>query len=303
MSLSLWQADEVVTLGDAIATAANYLDQFDLVYGHGTASSMDDAAWLILEAMNLSPIEEPNYSLALSAEDKLCAEKFICLRTEKKLPTAYIVGRAWFAGLEFSVDERALIPRSPLAEPIMQGFCDYLDPSGVGHVLDLCTGGGCIAIACAYAFADARIDALDISDDALALAKTNVERHALQARVRLIQSDVFEALDKGQRYDLIISNPPYVDQFDMRQLGDEFKTEPALGLASGDDGLDITRQILKEAAHFLSPAGLLVCEVGNSAPALEAAFPNCPFLWLEFTHGGGGVFMLTKEELNASDFG
>ncbi len=299
MSLEGWLLVNNMTIESAIRSAAKWLDQYDLVYGHGTASSLDEAAWLVLEAMSESPLEEPDYQKVLTEDNKRKAINFLEKRAIDKIPAAYITGRTWFAGLEFYADERALIPRSPLAEPIMQGFSDYIDPTAVTRVLDLCTGGGCIAIACAYAFAEAQVDASDISEDALSLANKNVALHGMEDRVKLINSDVFSALSPTGQYDVIISNPPYVDAKDMSDLADEFHSEPALGLVAGNDGLDIVRHILENTREFLSPAGILICEVGNSAAALEAAYPELPFRWLEFENGGYGIFMLTAEELLA----
>ena len=292
-----WVQNNQLTLEIALRSAAEWLDGYNLVYGHGTANSLDEAAWLILEAMDLSPLEAPDYSRVLSKDEKLRAQEYLRKRATERMPAAYITGRTWFAGLEFKADERALVPRSPLAEPIMQGFSEYIDPTGVKRVLDLCTGGGCIAIACAYAFADAEVDGADISNDALSLATENIEKHGLQERVNLIESDVFSAIPENSQYDLIISNPPYVDAEDMAELADEFHQEPQLGLAAGHDGLDVVRQILAQAAGRLSPSGILVCEVGNSAVALESTYPGIPFQWLSFGHGGEGIFLLTKEEL------
>lgn len=297
MSLSPFEKNNSLNIEQAILAGEAYLLEFDLVYGHGTANAMDEAAWLILEAMHLSPLEMPDYSKRLSNNEKRCAASYLELRAVKRQPAAYITGRTWFAGLEFYADERALIPRSPLAEPIMQGFSDFIDPTELTQVLDLCTGGGCIAIACAYAFADAHVDALDISPEALALAQKNIDFHQMNDRVRTIESDLFLQLEPKKQYDLIISNPPYVDLRDMQALGDEFKREPALGLAAGDDGLDIVRKIFNEACNHLAPSGILVCEVGNSAEALEQAFPGLPLLWLEFEFGGEGIFLVTRDEL------
>ncbi len=292
-----WQNNQTLTVEQAIRKGAAYLENFELAYAHGTDNAMDEAAWLVLEAAGQSPVEKPDYRRKLSADERSRALKFLQRRALQREPAAYITGRTWFAGLEFLSDERALVPRSPLAEPLMQGFSRFISPGGVRRVLDLCTGGGCIAIACAYAFSHARIDAVDISAEALALAECNIEKHAMQKRVELIQGDLFEGIEAAQQYDLIISNPPYVDQQDMSALSDEFKKEPRLGLAAGRDGLDIVRRILLQAADYLAPAGLLVCEVGNSAPALEAAFPELRFEWLEFARGGDGVFLLGRDDL------
>lgn len=216
-------------------------------------------------------------------------------RIEERIPAAYITGQAWFAGLPYAVDERVLVPRSPIAELIEKRFAPWLTEEPL-QILDLCTGSGCIGIACAYAFPDAEVQLSDISFDALAVAEENIHQHGMADRVFAMQSDLFENL-LGQRFDLIVSNPPYVDAEDMASLPDEFHAEPELGLASGDDGLDFTRRLLREAQDYLTDEGLLVVEVGNSWPALEAAYPDLPFVWVEFERGGHGVFVLTAQDL------
>jgi len=282
-------------IGAAIVSATEYLHQYDLGFGHGTGSASDDAAWLVLECAGLSPIEEPDYSATISAEAIERCEILLRKRAEDKIPVAYLVGRTWFAGLEFMADRRALIPRSPLAELIQNEFRGLIDTSLPFTVLDLCTGGGCIGLAIAKLLPQASVVASDISDAALALARSNRAAHQLANRVTLVESDLFS--DITGRFDLIISNPPYVNAADIDDMSDEFRSEPALGLASGHDGLDITRRILACAADYLTEDGILVVEVGNSADALLLSYPNLPFIWLDFANGGDGVFALSYRDL------
>jgi ribosomal protein L3 glutamine methyltransferase len=225
------------------------------------------------------------------------ARKLATRRIKERVPAAYLTQRMWFAGHEFYVDERVLVPRSPIAELIHAQFQPWADPTTIKRVLDIGTGSGCIAIACALAFPDAQVDAADISPDALAVTQINIERHQVQTRMRAIQSDVFDGLH-NQRYDLIVSNPPYVSHAEMDQLPDEYLREPELGLRAGVDGLDIARRLLAEAESHLEPHGVLVVEVGDSEFALAEAYPAVPFIWLEFEHGGGGVFVLTAQQLS-----
>ncbi|MDF2691408.1 MAG: prmB, partial [Gammaproteobacteria bacterium] len=222
----------------------------------------------------------------------------IRLRAKKRLPLPYITHEIWFAGLKMYVDERVLVPRSPIAELIQQQFSPWVEPESIHNILDLCTGSGCIAIACALAFPEAIVDAVDISKDALQVSKINVEHYELTKRVNLIESDLFQSL-KGKKYDIIVSNPPYVDQSEIKAMPDEFKSEPMLGLASGKDGLDATKEILKQAAQHLNPNGILIVEVGASQEALIAQFPELPFTWLDFEKGGEGVFLLPASALQA----
>ena len=219
-------------------------------------------------------------------------------RINEQIPAAYITNQAYFAGLPFYVDERTLVPRSPLAEWIEKRFEPLISAEQpVNRILDLCTGSGCIAIACAHYFPEAEVDALDISVDALNVAQINIENHGVIEQVIPIQSDVFSSIP-GQKYDLIVSNPPYVDQEDVDSLPAEFHHEPEIGLGSGSDGLDITRKILAQASQHLTENGVLVCEVGNSQIHVEATYPEVDFLWLSFERGGHGVFCLTKAQLD-----
>ena len=286
---------EPLVLGDAIRQSAAVFDAHGLSYGHGTDNAIDEASWLLLDVLGLSPLQAPDYQRPLNAEDCMHCNAAVLQRVTQRRPTAYLTGKAWFAGHEFRCDDRALVPRSPLAEWIARDFFGMLPEKPGLRLLDLCTGGGCIAIACAHALPGAQVDASDISADALCLAAENVELHGLQDRLRLLQGSLFDPVDG--RYDLIISNPPYVDAGDIADMPAEFHHEPALGLASGPDGLDFVRQLLLEAEPYLGADGLLVVEVGNSAPALEAAYPMLPFTWLEFEQGGSGIFVLTRNEL------
>ncbi|MFK7889660.1 MAG: 50S ribosomal protein L3 N(5)-glutamine methyltransferase [Granulosicoccus sp.] len=299
-ALGVLTTTKLYSIESAIRSAAEGFEKAGLCYGHGTDTALDEASWLILHALGLSPVEQPDYARALDASEVSRCNAILHRRIEERLPAAYLTGQAWFAGHPFHADSRALVPRSPLAEFINSEFFGVLDSKVEPRVLDLCTGGGCIAIACAYALPESKIDASDLSEVALSLAQENVKLHDMQDRVHLLRGSLFEPID--DTYDLIISNPPYVDSVDISAMPEEFHHEPLMGLAAGSDGLDLVRIILSQASDYLSNDGCLVVEVGNSYSALESAFAELDFTWLEFTHGGMGVFLLHREQLVA-EFG
>lgn len=288
--------NQLHTIQDFIRWAASMFSRADIYYGHGTDNVIDEAKQLVLPSLDL-PLNIPTefYAANLTDEEKMLIIENVLARTEQRIPTPYLTHRAWFCGHEFYVDERVLIPRSPIGELIQQHLVGVIDFEP-RNILDLCTGSGCIGIACAYEYPDAEVDLADISAEALEVAQINIDAHQLTHRVLPIHSDLFNDLPDVQ-YDIIITNPPYVDQEDMDDLPVEFKVEPELALAAGDDGLDIVKRILKQSANHLSKFGVLVCEVGNSSVALQQQYPQIPFKWIKFNHGGDGVFMLTKKQL------
>lgn len=291
--------DELFTLRDFIRWGASEFNAAQLYFGHGTDNPWDDAEHLVLHAVHLMPPLDGEWlSARLTRDERERALRNLKRRIDERIPASYITNQAWFAGLPFYVDERVLVPRSPIAELIQKQFAPWLEQEPA-RVLDLCTGSGCIGIACAYAFQDAEVQLSDISYDALAVAQENIERHHLQERVFAIQSDLFNNLH-GQQFDLIVSNPPYVDSDDLATMPEEYHAEPEIGLGSGEDGLDFTRRLLAEAKDLLTDNGLLIVEVGNSWKALEKAFPHLPFTWVELERGGHGVFVLRKEDLEMS---
>jgi len=290
--------EELRTMGDLVRWGASSFNEAGLTYGHGTDNAFDEAFMLVRHVLHL-PHDLPSYMLGarLTKNERRQIVDLFMERISSRKPAPYLIQEAWFAGMPFFVDERVLVPRSPIAELIEEGFSPWANPDDVHAILDLCTGSGCIAIACAVAFPDAQVTATDNSLGALDVAAINIEKHGMQDRVELVNSDVFQNLPAAQQFDVIVSNPPYVDAADMAALTPEFLHEPGEALAAGVDGLDIVRQILQQAADFLSPQGILVVEVGNSDAALLEQFPDVPFVWPEFSRGGHGVFILTRQEL------
>jgi ribosomal protein L3 glutamine methyltransferase len=270
----------------------------NLFFGHGTATAIDEAAYLVSFALGYSPIiPEHEIDAVLNETQKNKIYSLFRDRINKKLPAAYITHEAWFAGYQFYVDERVLVPRSPIAELIDNNFSPWVRWGSDKTVLDLCTGSGCIAIAAALTMPDIKVHASDISGDALNVAKVNIENYELYNRVKLIKSDIFSQIEPFQ-YDIIVSNPPYVDANDMSNLQDEFLAEPKLGLEAGLNGLEIVIPMLRDSGSFLTDTGIVIFEVGNSAVALQSVFPEVPFTWLDFEYGGEGVFLLEVEHVH-----
>lgn len=290
--------DELHTLRDVLRWATSQFNAADLFYGHGNVDAFNEASQLILHSLHLPVTEFPELfaDARLTHAEKHAIADLIERRITDRIPVPYLTHEAWFAGLPFYVDERVLIPRSPFAELIQEQFTPWLsDPDSVLNILDLCTGGGCIAIACAHAFPDAQVDAIDISTDALDVANINIEKYKLSDHVHTIQSDLWSTLD-NQHYDLIVSNPPYVGADEMATLPAEYRHEPNSALEAKDNGLALVEQILLRATDFLTKNGLLFVEVGNSDYAVMEKWPDIEFLWLDFEHGGHGVFMLTQTQ-------
>lgn len=293
-------ATEFETITDFLRWSLSAFSANELFFGHGTDNAWDEAVHLILQALHLPlDIDKQLLDARLSLREREHLVGLLERRIIERVPVPYLVNQAWFNRLPFVVDSSVLIPRSPIGELIEQRFSPWLkEGQPVQRILDLCTGSGCIGIACAYEFEDAQVDLSDISTAALSIAEKNVLCHGLEERVSCIQSDLFSALNVDPiKYDLIVSNPPYVDANDLHTMPPEFHHEPRLALAAGEDGLDIAKRILVEAAHYLSEDGVLVLEVGNSGQALEECFADIPFTWLEFDRGGFGVFVFTAEEL------
>lgn len=296
-SFFIKDTEELVTILDFLRYSLSTAEQANLYYGHGTDNAWDDMRSLILRSLSL-PYDLD--TVLLNARLTTNEKKHLCMQLDKRInqrvPVPYLIKEAFFCDIPFYVDERVLIPRSPIGELIKQQFSPWVDADQVSQILDLCTGSGCIAIACCYAFPDAQVDAVDISKEALAVAAINREQLELEDQLELIESDCFSSLQLKQ-YDVIVSNPPYVGKEEMQTLPDEYRHEPVLALETTNNGLAIVENILKNAHAYLSDHGVLIVEVGNSEEALCEAYPDVPFLWLDFSHGGQGVFVLTKQQL------
>lgn len=290
--------EELVTVRDWLRYAVTRFNQAGLFFGHGSSDAYDEAAYLILHALAL-PLDrlEPFLDACITSEERPALLELIRRRTDERIPAAYLTNEAWMGDFRFYVDERVIVPRSYFGELLEDGLAPWVeDPEQVETALDLCTGSGCLAILMAHAFPYARITAVDVSEDALAVAERNVADYHLQELVDLIHSDLFAGLG-GRRFDLIISNPPYVTAEAMAAIPAEYRHEPELALAAGDDGLDVVRRILAEARTHLKPGGLLAVEVGHNRDLVEAAFPQLPFTWLASRSDEGKVFLLQREQL------
>ena len=286
------------TLRDYIRWAASRFTIAGVSFGHGTLTALDEAAALVLHTVHQPyNLAEAYLDAALTMAERSAIIDIIDRRINERTPAAYLTNEAIFAGLAFYVDNRVLVPRSPIAELIEQRFSPWVEEEQVFRILDLCTGSGCIAIACAYAFQEAYVDAVDLSTDALAVAAINIEKHQMAESVRLYHSDLFKELPAAQ-YDIIVSNPPYVSQQEWSELPQEFRAEPDMGFKGGESGLDLVIRILVDADAYLATQGILCVEVGSSAQTLQETFPSVPFFWMNFERGGDGVFLLTAGQVH-----
>ncbi len=285
------------TIRDFVRWGSSEFNRGELAFTHGFADAIDEARYLALHALSL-PYDLPDSYLDSRLTDKEKEQVFnlLNLRLKSRQPVAYITRESWFCGLKFYVDERVLVPRSPMAELIDKQFEPWLDSEKVDRILDLCTGSGCIAIACQYAFPEAEVCASDVSRDALEVAKINRRQHDLEDALELFESDLFDDIP-AQTFDVIVSNPPYVDAEDMSGLAAEFNHEPQLGLAAGDDGLDLVDKILRQAVDYLAEDGVLFIEVGNSQAAMMQRYENLPMTWIDFEYGGSGVCCIQSADL------
>lgn len=303
MNVSLKQTKtlgQAETVGELIDRVADQFDGAGVFFGHGTDNAIDEAACLVFHVAGLAHADAgpQTYGLAVSSAVRERVGELAGARVATRVPLPYLLQEAWFSGLAFFVDERVLIPRSPFAELIYARFEPWLEPARVSRILEIGTGSGCIAVACALAFPQASVVATDLSADALEVARINVDRHDLETRVKLVEADLFAGVEG--RFDLIVTNPPYVPEAEVSELPAEYSHEPALALGSGTDGLESTRRILQDAPRYLEPDGLLAVEVGCGWKQLEAAFPGLPFVWPEFESGGEGIALLRADDFDLS---
>jgi ribosomal protein L3 glutamine methyltransferase len=291
-------AHQLHTIRDWLRYAVSRFEEGGIFFGHGTQNSYDEAVWLIMAALHLPHDTLQNFFDAVITEaERRKLAQLIERRVTERVPTAYLVREAWLGDFKFYVDERVIVPRSFIAELLREQLAPWVEnPEEVTAVADICTGSGCLAILAAHAFPNAEVDAVDISDNALAVAQRNVVDYGLDNHVIPIKSDMLTAL-AGRQYDIILSNPPYVDAPSMEALPQEYRQEPGLALASGEDGLEHTHTLIEQAARHLHPGGLLIVEIGHNRDVLEAAYPHLPFTWLEVSGGDEYVFMLTREQL------
>lgn len=299
--MTIISPDVITTLHsirDYIRWAASRFAEHNVFLGHGTVTPLDEAAAIVLHTLHQPyDLADGYLNSVLTQAERQAVLAVIERRIVERKPSAYLTHEAIFAGLSFYVDERVLVPRSPIAELIAERFEPWVEEEQVFNILDLCTGSACIAIACAYAFPDAQVDAVDLSEDALDVAEINVDKHEMAEQVNLYQSDLFAELPQ-KPYDIIVSNPPYVAISEWESLPPEFHAEPEMGFTGGETGLDLVIRILVDAKHYLAEQGILIVEVGSSAETLQDMFPNVPFNWLEFERGGDGVFLLTAAQVN-----
>jgi ribosomal protein L3 glutamine methyltransferase len=293
--------DELVTVRDWLRWAVSRFNEAGLHYGHGTDNAWDEAVWLVLATLHLPrDTLDPWLDARLTRSERLALLDMLQQRVVQRLPAAYLLQEAWLGPFRFYVDPRVIVPRSWFAELLEDGFAPWIeDPDAVGTALDLCTGSGCLAILLAHAFANAAVDAIDVSADALAVARRNIADYGLEHRVRAIESDLFAAVP-DRRYDLIVCNPPYVTAAAMADLPAEYRHEPVLALAAGADGLDVVRRILAAAGAHLNPGGILAVEVGHNQDIVTAAFPELAAVWLDTEHAEGKVFLVMREDLPAA---
>ncbi|MGB3425184.1 MAG: 50S ribosomal protein L3 N(5)-glutamine methyltransferase [Castellaniella sp.] len=290
---------ELLTLRDLLRWSISRFHAAELVFGHGSDNAWDEAVYLLLHGLHLPPDTlEPFLDARLLERERQRCVDLIHERINTRKPAAYLTGEAWLQGERFLVDERVIVPRSPISELLAEGLAPWIDdPDAVEQVLDLCTGSGCLAILAAHAFGNAAVDAVDVSADALAVAQSNIELHGLQDRVQALRSDLLSQVPSDRRYDLIVCNPPYVNEQSMKALPPEYKHEPRLALAGGDDGMDLVRRILAGAPDLMAPEGLLVLEIGHERAHFEAAFPGLEPIWLDTEATTDQILLLRRAQL------